>query len=97
MEAKSQEATSENENERLSPSPSSYKDSVTNHDPDGKETSVSRDPLSSGQKASRLLGIDDPLSSTKPYLKPCYASSTSPNRVLSLSLINVSLKCSQMR
>lgn len=72
MEAKSQEATSENENEneRLSPSPSSYKDSVTNHDTDGKETSVSRDPLSSGQKASRPLGINDP-SSSKPYPKPC--------------------------
>lgn len=68
MEAKSQEATSENE--RLSSSPSSYKDSVTNHDPDGKETPVSRDPLSSGQKASKLLGIDDP-SSSRPYPKPC--------------------------
>lgn len=49
MEAKSQEATT-SENERLLSSPSSYKDSVTN-DPDGKETAVSRDPLSSGQKA----------------------------------------------
>ncbi|XXG51321.1 hypothetical protein AAC387_Pa02g5122 [Persea americana] len=51
MEAKSQEATSENE--RLSSSPSSYKDSVTNHDPDGKETPVSRDPLSSEKQSGK--------------------------------------------
>lgn len=49
METKTQEAST-SENERLASSPSSYKDSVTN-DPDGKDSPVSKDPLSSGQKA----------------------------------------------
>lgn len=50
IETKKQEETVRYENEGLSSSPSSYKDSITN-DPDGKESPVSRDPLCSGQKA----------------------------------------------
>eukprot|EP00268_Persea_americana_P036073 TRINITY_DN3556_c0_g1_i5.p1 TRINITY_DN3556_c0_g1~~TRINITY_DN3556_c0_g1_i5.p1 ORF type:complete len:195 (+),score=26.95 TRINITY_DN3556_c0_g1_i5:141-725(+) len=65
METKTQEEST-SENERLASSPSnSYKDSLTN-DPDGKDSPVSKDPLSSGQKAysttylsrEKLLSID---------------------------------------
>lgn len=65
METKTQEEST-SENERLASSPSkSYKDSLTN-DPDGKDSPVSKDPLSSGQKAysttylsrEKLLCID---------------------------------------